>query len=81
MSLNIPLSLYQSTLQVSSLLCYEGNPVDVLIRADDMAHDDANLLQAVGMQETFRAVDIIYALRLLSVGMRCRWYPAIIITQ
>ena len=38
------------------------------MRADNIAHDDATLLQAAVMQKTFHAADIMYALRRPSGG-------------
>ena len=45
-------------------LCREGNPVDVLMRPDDIVHDDASPLQAAVMHKAFRGADILYTLRL-----------------
>ncbi|HET7060872.1 MAG TPA: TOBE domain-containing protein, partial [Nitrosospira sp.] len=45
-------------------LCRPGSPVDVLIRPDDIVHDDASPLQAVVLKKMFRGADILYTLRL-----------------
>jgi iron(III) transport system ATP-binding protein len=45
-------------------LCQEGNVVDVLIRPDDIVHDDASPVQAKVMQKAFRGADILYTLQL-----------------
>jgi iron(III) transport system ATP-binding protein len=45
-------------------LCREGNLVDVLIRPDDIVHDDASPVQAKVMQKAFRGADILYTLQL-----------------
>ena len=45
-------------------LCHSGGSVDVLIRPDDIVHDDASSVRAVVMQKAFRGADILYTLRL-----------------
>jgi iron(III) transport system ATP-binding protein len=45
-------------------LCREGYPVDVLIRPDDIVHDDASPVQAAVVHKAFRGADILYTLRL-----------------
>ncbi len=45
-------------------LCREGNPVDVLLRPDDIVHDDSSPLQAEVIHKAFRGADILYTLRL-----------------
>jgi iron(III) transport system ATP-binding protein len=45
-------------------LCQEGNVVDVLIRPDDIVHDDASPVQAKVMKKAFRGADILYTLQL-----------------
>ena len=45
-------------------LCRSGGSVDVLIRPDDIVHDDASSVRAVVMQKAFRGADILYTLRL-----------------
>jgi iron(III) transport system ATP-binding protein len=45
-------------------LCRSGGSVDVLIRPDDIVHDDASPVRAVVMQKAFRGADILYTLRL-----------------
>jgi iron(III) transport system ATP-binding protein len=46
------------------MLCRPGSPVDVLIRPDDIVHDDASPLQAVVLKKMFRGAEILYTLRL-----------------
>jgi iron(III) transport system ATP-binding protein len=57
-------------------LCCEGNPVDVLIRPDDIVHDDASPLQATVMQKAFRGADIMYTLRLPGGGTALSLVPS-----
>jgi iron(III) transport system ATP-binding protein len=45
-------------------LCRPGNPVDVLIRPDDIVHDDNSSLRAAVLNKAFRGADILYTLRL-----------------
>lgn len=45
-------------------LCRRGNSVDVLLRPDDIVHDDSSPLQAEVMHKAFRGADILYTLRL-----------------
>ena len=40
--------------------------VDVLLRPDDIVHDDASPLQAEVVRKTFRGGDFVYTLRLTS---------------
>ncbi len=44
------------------LLCSPGSSVEVLIRPDDIVHDDASPLRAVVLKKTFRGADILYTL-------------------
>lgn len=43
-----------------------GATIDVLLRADDIAHDDASLIQAEVLRKTFRGADFLYTLKLSS---------------
>ena len=43
-----------------------GTVVDVLLRADDIQHDDASLLQATIIRKVFRGADFLYTLQLPS---------------
>lgn len=45
-------------------LCVKGHPVDVLIRPDDIVHDDTSPIQAAVVHKAFRGADILYTLRL-----------------
>ena len=44
--------------------CVQGSPVDVLLRPDDLVHDDASALRAEVVHKAFRGADILYTLRL-----------------
>ena len=44
--------------------CVHGSPVDVLLRPDDLVHDDASPLRAEVVHKAFRGADILYTLRL-----------------
>jgi len=46
--------------------CGDGCAVDVLLRPDDIVHDDQSALQAEVMHKAFRGADILYTLRLAS---------------
>jgi iron(III) transport system ATP-binding protein len=46
--------------------CDNGHQVDVLLRPDDIIHDDASGLQAEVTHKAFRGADILYTLRLAS---------------
>jgi iron(III) transport system ATP-binding protein len=43
---------------------YEGGRCDVLLRADDIVHDDASPIQAEIVRKAFRGADYLYTLRL-----------------
>ncbi len=47
-------------------VCGKGCHVDVLLRPDDIVHDDASPLQAVVLHKAFRGADILYTLSLPS---------------
>lgn len=44
--------------------CDNGCKVDVLVRPDDIVHDDTSLLQATVIHKAFRGAEILYTLRL-----------------
>ena len=46
--------------------CHDGCDVDVLLRPDDVVHDDRSPLQAKVLHKAFRGADILYTLRLES---------------
>ncbi len=46
--------------------CTHGSDVDVLLRPDDIVHDDASPLKAEVAHKAFRGADILYTLRLTS---------------
>lgn len=46
--------------------CEDGHQVDVLLRPDDIIHDDDSDLQAEVTHKAFRGADILYTLRLAS---------------
>jgi iron(III) transport system ATP-binding protein len=50
----------------SGLPCAPGDPVDVLLRPDDVQHDDASRLKAQVVAKAFRGAEILYTLRLES---------------
>jgi iron(III) transport system ATP-binding protein len=47
-------------------ICGKGCRVDVLLRPDDIVHDDSSLLQATVLHKAFRGADILYTLSLPS---------------
>ncbi len=46
--------------------CSDGCDVDVLLRPDDIVHDDQSTLQAEVLHKAFRGADILYTLKLAS---------------
>ena len=46
--------------------CTHGSDVDVLLRPDDIVHDDASALKAEVVHKAFRGAEILYTLRLSS---------------
>lgn len=44
----------------------DGNTVDVLLRADDVIHDDASSMRAEVVRKAFRGAEFLYTLRLRS---------------
>jgi iron(III) transport system ATP-binding protein len=46
--------------------CDDGCQVDILLRPDDIVHDDASPVQAEVLHKAFRGADILYTLRLAS---------------
>lgn len=44
----------------------EGSPIEILLRPDDVVHDDASALQAKVMNKAFRGESILYTLSLSS---------------
>jgi iron(III) transport system ATP-binding protein len=46
--------------------CEDGCTVDILLRPDDIVHDDASPVQAEVQHKAFRGADILYTLRLAS---------------
>ncbi|MBA4141703.1 MAG: ABC transporter ATP-binding protein [Nitrosospira sp.] len=57
-------------------LCCKGYAVDVLIRPDDIVHDDASHVQAAVMQKAFRGANILYTLRLPAGGIALSLVPS-----
>ena len=49
--------------------CATGSRVDVLLRPDDVVHDDASAVQATVLHKAFKGAEILYTLQLGS-GMR-----------
>jgi iron(III) transport system ATP-binding protein len=56
--------------------CRRGCPVDVLIRPDDIVHDDASDLLAEVRHKAFRGESILYTLRLPSGGTALSLVPS-----
>lgn len=50
----------------SCTTCDDGCSVDILLRPDDIVHDDASRVQAEVIHKAFRGADILYTLRLNS---------------
>jgi iron(III) transport system ATP-binding protein len=46
----------------------QGTEVDVLLRPDDILHDDASPLQAQVLHKAFRGAEFLYTLQLLGGG-------------
>ncbi len=46
--------------------CAPGDPVEVLVRPDDVIHDDASPLNAEVVERTFRGAEFLYTLKLPS---------------
>ena len=55
--------------------------VDVLLRPDDILHDDASPLQAEVLHKAFRGAEFLYTLRLPLGGRVCRSCPATTTTR
>ena len=58
-------SLGEMSCTVSSA-CPLGGQVDILLRPDDIVHDDASTLQATVIHKAFQGADILYTLKLVS---------------
>jgi iron(III) transport system ATP-binding protein len=54
----------------------QSTAVDVLIRPDDIVHDDASPVQAVVLHKAFRGAEILYTLRLDSGGRLLSLVPS-----
>ncbi len=52
--------------QVACRNCADGCPVEILLRPDDIVHDDASTLKARVVKKAFRGADILYTLQLAS---------------
>lgn len=57
-------------------ICREGYPVDVLIRPDDIVHDDASPVRAGVMHKAFRGANILYTLHLPGGGTALSLVPS-----
>ena len=66
----IELGILDGTIPNSQELCgiYDGCAVEVLLRPDDIVHDDTSLLLAQVEHKAFRGADILYTLRLAGGG-------------
>ena len=71
--IEIELGVLQGRLPVE---CKAGCLVDVLLRPDDIEHDDASPLQAEVMHKAFRGSHILYSLRLDQGGMALSLVPS-----
>ncbi|MEO1765816.1 ABC transporter ATP-binding protein [Thiobacter aerophilum] len=56
--------------------CSKGCPVDVLLRPDDIVHDDSSPLLAEVVHKAFRGASILYTLRLPSGGTALSLVPS-----
>jgi iron(III) transport system ATP-binding protein len=56
--------------------CGKGCSVDVLLRPDDIVHDDASPVQAEVLQKAFRGAEILYTIRLPSGGKALSLVPS-----
>jgi iron(III) transport system ATP-binding protein len=54
-----------------------GKQIDVLLRADDIQHDDDSPMQAEVVRKAFRGADFLYTLKLQSgqEDWRKNWHP------
>jgi len=50
----------------SGAACRPGDHVDVLLRPDDVIHDDASTMRATVVAKAFRGAEILYTLKLAS---------------
>ncbi len=53
-----------------------GMPVDVLLRPDDIQHDDASPLQAKVLHKTFRGAEFVYTLQLAGGSQVMSFVPS-----
>jgi iron(III) transport system ATP-binding protein len=56
--------------------CRNGCSVDVLLRPDDIVHDDSSGVQAEVLQKAFRGAEILYTIRLPSGGRALSLVPS-----
>ena len=71
--IQIELGILQGSL---STVCKSGCLVDVLLRPDDIEHDDASPLQAKVIHKAFRGAHILYTLRLDQGGVALSLVPS-----
>ena len=57
-------------------MCGAGCYVDVLVRPDDIVHDDTSSLQAQVVHKAFRGAEILYTLRLPGGGTALSLVPS-----
>jgi ABC-type sugar transport system ATPase subunit len=55
--------------------CQRGCRLDVLLRPDDVIHDDASEVKAEVVAKAFRGAEFLYTLRLPRARRCCRWCP------
>jgi iron(III) transport system ATP-binding protein len=61
---------------IGCLQCANGCSVDVLLRPDDIVHDDGSAVQAEVLQKAFRGAEILYTIRLPSGGRALSLVPS-----
>jgi iron(III) transport system ATP-binding protein len=65
-SRQVAIELGTLTSAIPTAASVNGGPVDVLLRPDDIVHDDAAELKAEVLHKAFRGAEILYTLRLAS---------------
>lgn len=68
-------NIHQESINISNEYA-QGSYIDVLLRPDDIVHDDASPLQAVVVHKAFRGADILYTLCLAGGSMVLSLVPS-----